>query len=129
MSRLFARFRISTKLVGASLVGILFVAAMILNQILADANVERGISKAIDQQEMARQAGDAKGEARRMQVFVRDLRLARSQADIKAGEDNLAAAGKDADRLAESMYRRSVSTANKTRIEELRKSRRQQSTT
>jgi methyl-accepting chemotaxis protein len=121
MSRILARFRISTKLVGASLVGIFFVAAMILNQISGNGGVERGITKAIDQQEMARQAADAKGDARRMQVFVRDLRLARAEADIKAGEDSLVAAGSEADRLADDMYRRSVSAENKTRILELRK--------
>lgn len=121
MSRILARFRISTKLVGASLAGILFVAAMILNQISGNESVERGIAKAIEQQEIARLAIETKSEARRMQVFVRDLRLARTEADVKGGEERLAAASKDADRLAADIFDRSASVETKARIQELRK--------
>jgi methyl-accepting chemotaxis protein len=121
MLRILARFRISTKLVGASLVGILFVAAMILNQISGNGNVQGGIAKAIEQQEIARLALETKSDARRMQVFVRDLRLAKTEVDVKSGEERLVAAGKDADRLAADMLARSVSVENKTRIQELRK--------
>ncbi|MGL9622445.1 methyl-accepting chemotaxis protein [Bradyrhizobium sp. U531] len=121
MSRFLSRLRISTKLVGASILGILFVAAMIVNQTVGNATVERGISNAIDQQEIARLAFETKGEARRMQVFVRDLRLAKSEADTKAGEDRLAAAREAASKLAADMYRRSASAENKGRIQELQR--------
>lgn len=121
MSRILGSLHISTKLVSASIVGILFVAVMIVNQVLANGSVERGIAKAIDQQEIARLAVDVKADARRMQVAVRDLRLAKSEDDIRAGDDRLAAARKDADAIAEEMHRRSVSAENKARIAELRK--------
>jgi len=121
MSRLLARLRISTKLVTASLIGMLFVGAMIVNQILGNASIERGISNAIDQQEIARLALQTKADARRMQVSVRDLRLAKTEIDVHAGEDGLAAAGKNAGSLAAEMFRRSVSAENKARIQELQK--------
>lgn len=121
MSRILGSLRISTKLVSASIVGILFVAAMIGGQVFANGNVERGIAKAIDQQEIARLASDVKADARRMQVAVRDLRLAKTEDDIRAGEDRLGGARKDAAAIAEEMHRRSVSSENKVRIAELRK--------
>lgn len=118
---MFGRLRISTKLVSASVVGVLFVVAMIVNQVLGSGSVERGIAAAIDQQEIARLAGDVKADARRMQVAVRDLRLAKSEEDIQAGETRLSKARKDADSIADEMFRRSHSPENKARIVDLRK--------
>ena len=121
MSRIVGSVRISTKLVSASIVGILFVVAMIVNQFLANGGVERGIIKAIDQQEIARLAIEVKADARRMQVAVRDLRLARSEDAIRAAEGSLDAAHKEAYVVADEMHRRSSSTENKARIAQLRR--------
>src|SRR5262245_23277379 len=94
MLRILGSLRISTKLVTVSLLGILFVGIMIANQVFGDRSVERGTVRALDQQEIARLAIATKSESRRMQVAVRDLRLARSEADIRAAEDRMAAARK-----------------------------------
>ncbi|MDP3691511.1 methyl-accepting chemotaxis protein [Bradyrhizobium sp.] len=120
MSRILSRLRISTKLVSAPLVGMLFVAAMIANQVVANGGVETGIINAIDQQEIARLAIEVKADARRMQVAVRDLHLAKTEEDIRAGEDRLAAARKDAEGIADDIFRRSRSAENKARVVELR---------
>ncbi|WP_234685858.1 methyl-accepting chemotaxis protein [Bradyrhizobium monzae] len=121
MSRILGSLRISTKLVSSSLIGILFVGAMIANQIFVNGSVETGIDKAIDQQEIVRLAIETKADARRMQVAVRDLRLAKTEDDIRDGEDRLAAARKDAQAMADDMFPRSLSAENKTRIAELRR--------
>ena len=122
MPRMIASIRISTKLVTASLVGTLFVAAMIANQVLGNASAERGTAKALEQQEIARLAIGVEAEVRRMQVAVRDMRLASTDSAIHSGEGVLAAAGKSADELTAEMMRRSVSAENKARMEELRRS-------
>jgi len=119
MLRILGRLRISTKLVSAALVGILFVAAMISNQIYGNRSVDLGMVMALDRQEIARLAVETKAEARRMQVAVRDLRLGKVEADILAAKDKFAAARKAADGLCVEMLRRSTSAENKSRIESL----------
>ena len=120
MSRMFGSLRISTKLMSASLIGILFVAIMIVSQILGNESVERSIARALDQQEIARLAVETKADARRMQIAVRDLRLAKIEPDILAAEDRLTAARQAADGSSVEMHHRSLSAENKERIQKLR---------
>lgn len=117
-----SRFRISTKLVTPALGGIFFVAVMIASQVAGNASVERGLGSALDQQEIARLAIAAKSEARQMQVAVRDLRLAKTEADIRAAEERLAAGRRAADQLCIEMNRRPVSVDGRARIESLQQS-------
>jgi methyl-accepting chemotaxis protein len=116
MFHVLSRFRISTKLVTAALGGIFFVAIMIASQVNGNASIERGLGSALDQQEIARLAIAAKAEARQMQVAVRDLRLAKTEADIGAAEERLAAGRVAADQLCGDMRGRAVSAESKSRI-------------
>ncbi|NPV23541.1 methyl-accepting chemotaxis protein [Bradyrhizobium aeschynomenes] len=116
MFHVLSRFKISTKLVTAALGGTFFVAIMIASQVAGNASIERGLGSALDQQEIARLAIAAKAEARQMQVAVRDLRLAKTETEISAAEERLAAGRRAADRLCDDMGGRAASTESKARI-------------
>jgi methyl-accepting chemotaxis protein len=73
--------RIGTKLGIASALGILLVIGMLTNQQLSDAAVERATKAAEAQEGIALNAQAAETAVRRMQVAVRDMRLARSVED------------------------------------------------
>lgn len=119
MLRILGSLRISTKLVTVALVGILFVGVMISSQIFGGRSIERGIVRALDQQEITRLAIETKAHARWMQVAVRDLRLARTETDIRAAEDRMAVARKGADELCAEMLRRATSVENRACIDTL----------
>ncbi|CCE01415.1 HAMP domain-containing methyl-accepting chemotaxis protein [Bradyrhizobium sp. STM 3809] len=119
MLRFLDRFRISTKLVTATLGGMIFVLIMISSQIMGNASIDRDLNLAFDQQEIARLAIDAKAAARQMQLAVRDIRLAKSDAEIGAAEQRLADGRRAADTFCAEMTRRSASAENKGRVQTL----------
>ena len=81
MIRIVHNLRIGTKLAIASLLSILLVGLMIFSQIAGNATVSNSNEIAIQQQTIARDAGNAKAATRGMQIGVRDIRLAGSLAD------------------------------------------------
>jgi methyl-accepting chemotaxis protein len=120
MLHILGRFRISTKLIAASLTGIAVVGLMIASQVMDNVAIDRGMHKAIVQQEIARLAVETKSNSRRMQIAVRDIRLAKAEADIQVAEQRLVAANVAADHSSAELMNRAVLPANKERIAKLR---------
>ncbi|CAL75917.1 putative methyl-accepting chemotaxis receptor/sensory transducer; putative signal peptide [Bradyrhizobium sp. ORS 278] len=119
MFRFLNRFRISTKLVTATLGGMMFVVIMITSQIVGNASIDRDLNLAFDQQDIARLAMDTKAAARQMQLAVRDIRLANSDAEIGAAEQRLADGRRAADEFCAEMTLKPASAETKARVQAL----------
>src|SRR5690242_3222939 len=89
MLSLIQNLRIGTKLAVASALGILLVVAMIASQIVGNGNVRQSNEAALVQQELARDAVEAKLALRSMQLSARDIRLANNPADFQKANDSL----------------------------------------
>ncbi|WP_244423228.1 methyl-accepting chemotaxis protein [Bradyrhizobium sp. ORS 375] len=105
----------------ATLGGMVFVVIMITSQVVGNASIDRDLGRAFEQQEVAGLAIDTKAAARQMQLAVRDIRLARSDAEIRAAEQHLADGRRAADKFCAEMMLRSVSAENKARVQTLQK--------
>jgi hypothetical protein len=87
MLSLVQNLRIGTKLAVMSAFGMLLVIAMIASQIVGNGNVRRSNQAAFAQQELARDAIEAKLWVRSMQLSARDFRLTNSVGELqKAGD-------------------------------------------
>ena len=85
--------RIGTKLAITSALSILLVAGMIFAQMSGNSAVRQADEIAGAQHAIALRASEAKASARGMMVGVRDIRLARNQAELQAAQDYLEATG------------------------------------
>ncbi len=120
MKRFFLNLRIGTKLGISSALGILLLAAMIVIQIKGNVTVRAADERALRQQTIVADAIDAKASIRGMQIGVRDLRLARANADLDKADEYLKARQRSATRFADEMLKLSSSKENRERIEKLR---------
>jgi len=120
MIRIVHNLRIGTKLAIASLLSILLVGLMIFSQIAGNATVSNSNEIAIQQQTIARDAGNAKAATRGMQIGVRDIRLAGSLADLKKATDYIAARLKSMDEFSDEMLKLARSQENRENIAKLR---------
>jgi methyl-accepting chemotaxis protein len=94
MIRLIQDLRIGTKLAVTSALAILMMAGMLYMQVTGGAHVRETTASAARQQTIAIAAAEAKASVRGMQIGVRDLLLAHSDADMQK------ASGYFADRVA-----------------------------
>ena len=120
MARIILNLRIGTKLAIASAVSVLLVAAMIAGQMMGNAAVRASSDAATAQQTIARDAADAKASIRGMQIGVRDIRLARTAADLQKATDYLAERQKSATKFADEILRLSKAAENRERVEKMK---------
>ncbi|MDA9546746.1 MULTISPECIES: methyl-accepting chemotaxis protein [unclassified Bradyrhizobium] len=120
MLSLVQNLRIGTKLAIASALGVLLVGAMIASQMLGNADIRESSQSALAQQQIARDAVKAEAAVRGMQLAVRDLRLANSQADIQKAVQNLGDQQKSTNALVDGMLKLSHEVENRARMEKLR---------
>jgi methyl-accepting chemotaxis protein len=85
------KFKIGTKLGLSAGIGVLLVVGMVANQQMSGDSIAALNETALSQEKIALLVSEANTAARGMQVAVRDLRLARSPEQAKAGLDNLSA--------------------------------------
>jgi hypothetical protein len=91
MFRFIQNLRIGTKLAVASALGIMLVGCMIFAQITGGVAVRETQDAAVRQQALARNAADAKGAVRGMQVGLRDLLLATTPSELRDANEYFAA--------------------------------------
>ncbi|MGV7219070.1 methyl-accepting chemotaxis protein [Bradyrhizobium sp. UFLA05-112] len=112
--------RIGTKLAVTSVFGILLVVAMIASQLVGNGNVRRSNQAAIAQQELARDAVEARLWVRSTQLSVRDIRLANNAAELQKASESLVERSRSLDNAVEAMLKLSRSAENRARIEKLK---------
>ena len=120
ITRLILNLSIGAKLGIASGLGVLLVATMVLVQMHANTALRAADARKTMQQTIARDAAEAKGSLRGMQIGVRDIRLANNQADLQKANDYLAARFKSMNRFTDEMLKVSKSAENRPRIEKLK---------
>ncbi|QOZ54593.1 methyl-accepting chemotaxis protein [Bradyrhizobium sp. CCBAU 53338] len=119
MLSLIQNLRIGTKLAVASAFGILLVIALNASQFIGNGNVRRASEAAVAQQQLAREAVEAKLAARSMQLAVRDIRLANNPGELQNAGDALIERSKTFARVVEQMLKLSRAPENRARIERL----------
>jgi methyl-accepting chemotaxis protein len=120
MSRLIQNLQIGTKLALASVFGVVLVGAMIGSQVIGNNNVRHSNQAALAQQELAREATEAKLGIRGMQLAVRDMRLANNQGDLQKASEILLERSKALDGVVDAMLRLTHSPENRARMEKLK---------
>src|SRR5690348_14262732 len=120
MLNLIQNLRIGTKLALASAFGLLLVIAMIASQIIGNSAVRQSNQAAMAQQELARDAIEAKLGARSMQLSARDIRLAGIAADLKKAGESLVERAKALNDIADAMLKLSHAEHNRARIQKLK---------
>jgi len=120
MMKLFTNLRIGTKLAITSVLSVLLIAMMIFGQMSGNTAVRKMNESAVAQQTIGRDAMEARGSLRGMQIGVRDVRLARIAADMQKANDVVAARQKSAIESAEAMLKLSKSPENRERIEKIK---------
>ncbi len=120
ITRLLLNLSIGAKLGIASGLGVLLVATMVLVQMHANTALRAADARKLTQQTIARDAAEAKGALRGMQIGVRDLRLANNQADLQKARDYMAARFKSMNHFIDDMLKMSKSPENRPRIEKLK---------
>jgi methyl-accepting chemotaxis protein len=119
MIRIIQDLRIGTKLAITSALAILMVAGMLYLQVTGGAHVRETTAFAARQQTIAMTAAEAKASVRGMQIGIRDVLLAHSEADLQKASsyfsDRVAAALK----FQGEMARLSKSVENGERIKRL----------
>jgi methyl-accepting chemotaxis protein len=93
--------RIGTKIVAASVIGVLLVAAIIVSQFMGDAAVHAAKRSADREYNFVADVIDAKDSIRGMQIGVRDIRLAANPEEIKRAIEYLESWRIGATRFAE----------------------------
>jgi methyl-accepting chemotaxis protein len=119
MLSLIQNLRIGTKLAIASAFGILLVLALNASQLIGNGNVRRSSEAAVGQQQLAREAVEAKLAARSMQLAVRDIRLANNSGELQKAGDALIERFGTLSRVAEEMLKLARAPENRARIEKL----------
>jgi methyl-accepting chemotaxis protein len=120
MSSLVQNLRIGTKLAIASALGILLVVAMIASQLVGNGNVSHSNKAAFGQQELARDAVEAKLWVRSMQLSVRDVRLANNAGELQKASDTLLDRSRSLNNIADAMLKLSQVPENRARMEKLK---------
>jgi methyl-accepting chemotaxis protein len=96
MMQIVQNLRIGTKLAVTSLLTILLVGGMILSELSGNAAVRQRSEAAGAQQTIVRTAVEMKAAIRGMMIGVRDIRSAKTEAEMQAARDLLAARQKSA---------------------------------
>jgi len=122
MSSLIQNLQIGTKLALASAFGIVLVVAMIASQMIGNGNVRHSNQAALAQQELARDAVEAKLAIRGMQLAVRDIRLANNQGELQKASEALLERSKALSGVADSMLKLTHFAENRARMEKLKSS-------
>ncbi|MGY8662763.1 methyl-accepting chemotaxis protein [Bradyrhizobium sp. UFLA05-109] len=112
--------RIGTKLAVTSAFGILLVVAMIASQIIGNGNVRHSNQAAFAQQELARDAVEARLWVRSMQLAVRDIRLGNNAGELQKANESLVERSRSLGNAVDAMLKLSQSAENRARIEKLR---------
>jgi hypothetical protein len=120
MSSLIQNLQIGTKLALASAFGIVLVVAMIASQMIGNGNVRHSNQAALAQQELARDAVEAKLAIRGMQLAVRDIRLANNQGELQKASEALLERSKALSGVADSMLKLTHFAENRARMEKLK---------
>jgi methyl-accepting chemotaxis protein len=120
VARIILNLRIGTKLAIASAISMLLVVAMVAAQLMGNAAVRARYDAVAAQQTVARGAAETKASIRGMQVGVRDLRLARTAADLQKAGDYLAERQKSAIRYVDEIMQLSKSAENHERIQKMK---------
>jgi methyl-accepting chemotaxis protein len=108
--------RIGNKLGLAGLAGILLAAGMLVNQMMSEGTVTAANNMAARQQGIAQRTLEADAGLRRMQLSVRDLRLARDTAVIQKSQAALADAKVKLDKSLDIAIDLAVRPENKERL-------------
>ena len=120
MLSLVRNLQIGTKLAIASALGIVLVLAMIASEMVGNGNVRRSNQAALVQQELAREAVEAKLLVRSLQLAVRDIRLGNNPGELqKAGDAVVERSGRLA-KAADAMLKLSTAAENRARMETLK---------
>ena len=120
MLSLIQNLRIGTKLAVTSALAVLLVASMIASEKFGNASVRQSNQNVLGQQEIARDAVEAKVAVHGMQLAVRDVRLAGNASDLQKASEALAERQRSVTAIADSMLKLSRSAENRARIEKLK---------
>jgi methyl-accepting chemotaxis protein len=120
MLSLVRNLQIGTKLAIASALAILLVASMIASEKFGNASLRQSNQNVLGQQEIARDAVEAKVAVRGMQLAVRDVRLAGDASELQKAGDALIEREKSVAAIADAMLKLSRSAENRARIEKLK---------
>jgi hypothetical protein len=99
------KFSIGTKLALSAGVGVVLTVAMVVNQQVGGSTTTNFIAAANLQQTITAEAIDAKASLRGMQVGVRDLRLARTAAEVQKAVANIESRQVSANGFVDSLLR------------------------
>jgi methyl-accepting chemotaxis protein len=113
------KFRVSTKLALASAVGLLLVAAMLVNEQLNNAAVEVAYSAALRQQHVVENASAGTTAIRNAEIALRDIRLDNSADGVGSSLDRLREAAKEGRTHMEAARRLSDDEANNVRMDKV----------
>ena len=113
------KFRVSTKLALASAVGLLLVAAMLVNEQLNNVAVEAAYSAALRQQHVVESASAGTTAIRNAEIALRDIRLDNDADGVRSSLDRLRAAAKEGRTHMEAARRLSDDEANNDRMDKV----------
>ncbi|MCP4620798.1 MAG: HAMP domain-containing protein [Bradyrhizobium sp.] len=119
MIRMIQDLRIGTKLAVTSALAILMMAGMLYLQVTGGAHVRETSADAARQATIAQAAAEAKASVRGMQVGIRDVLLARSDADLQKASSYFADRVAAALRFQGEMAKLSKSVENGERVKRL----------
>jgi methyl-accepting chemotaxis protein len=119
MIRIIQDLRIGTKLAVTSALAILMMAGMLYLQVTGGAHVRKTNADAARQQTIAMTAAEAKASVRGMQLGIRDVLLAHSEADLQKASGYFADRAAAALKFQGEMARLSKSVENGERIKRL----------
>jgi hypothetical protein len=109
LTRAFQDFRIGTKLAVVSSLTVLLIAATATVQLIGAANISDSNDKASARMEVARDVMAAKAAIRGFQVGVRELRLARTPAELRNASDGIKSQHQLAHRYIDALGEKDVS--------------------
>jgi len=115
-----SNIRIGIKLAIMSGLGVLLMAAMIATQMMGNASVRRANESAISQQNIARDSMTVRALETRMQLGVRDVRLARSPEYLQKALSNIDESLKTAMPLIDAMMQRLNISENRERMQKVK---------
>ena len=110
------KLRIGTKLAIASGIGVVLVAAMVVNEQLSNSQVESLTQLVVQHESVAAGAIKADSALRLVQVGYRDLRNALTSDDLAKARATLQQATTDSEGIAEKLEREAVFAENKERF-------------
>ena len=111
--------RIGNKLGLAGVVGVLLAGGMLINQIIAERNITAANNLADGQQFINEHTLEANIALRRMQLAVRDIRLAKTPAEMEKPIASLAEMSTRTQKELESAALRAVKPENRQRLEKI----------